>query len=377
MNSKLKNTMGLILTGWRNSDMGELTKIRSSSAVPVAGKYRAIDFPLSNLINAGVTNIGILTQYSYRSLVDHLGSGKEWDLDRRQGGLFIFPPSLEVDGKGWYKGTADSIYHNIEFLKKSKAEYVILLMGNCVYKMDFRRLYKYHIEKNADITVCTRHMYDYSEEELKRMGIVTVDENNKITDLQEKPLTPGADFASLGIYLMKKQILINMIEEGIAHGCYEFVKDILVKKIHEKNVYSYEFKGYWRNLKMLKTYYKCNMELLDPDLKHRLFEVKGKVYTKIKDEVPAKYNEEANVKNSIVADGCIIEGTVIDSVLFRGVRVEKNAVIKNSIVMQDSFIKQNATLEYAILDKNVKITEGKMLKGDLNLPVIVDKNSVV
>ncbi len=373
----MTNTMGLILTGWKKPDLKELSYIRSVSAMPVGGKFRAIDFILSNMVNSGITNVGVLTQYSFRSLMDHLGSGKEWDLDRKKDGLFIFPPSMSADDEGWYRGSADAMYNNLSFIKRSNEEYVVISQGNGIFKMQFDEMLEYHKRVDADITLAYRDMFDFSASDLSRLGIIKLDENSRVTDLQEKPPHPQSSLGSIGIYIIKRSLLINLLEECIAHGEYDLVKDILIKKLDSLRVYGYEFKGYWRNISSVKNYYQCSMDMLKPEIRKELFIDNGKVYTKVKDEAPAKYNEEAEVKNSIVADGCFIEGIVDNSILFRGVKVSKGAVIKNSIVMQGSVVEQDASINYAILDKNVILTKAKNLKGDLDWPIIIGKNSVV
>lgn len=373
----MKSMMGLILTGGRNARLKELSEIRSVAALPIGGKYRAIDFALSNMVNSGITNVGITAQYSFRSLMDHLGSGKEWDLDRRYDGLFIFPPYLAGEGSGWYRGTADAMYSNLTYLKRSNEDYVVITTGNCVYKMSFNDALSCHIDKNADITIIYRDMKDFSQEDLSLLGIMNLDSEGRVTDLQEKPLNPKSSLGSMGIYIMKRTLLISLLQESVAHGNYDFVKDILIKNLNTLNIYGYKFDGYWRCLSSIQLYYKCNMELLDPEICNTLFVENGRIFTKVKDEPPAKYNEEADVKNSIVADGCIIEGTIINSVLFRGVTVKKGVVIKDSIIMQDSIVEENVQLEHVILDKDVLITSGKTLKGELNWPVIVGKKTVV
>lgn len=371
----MRNTMGIILASAQRTGMKELEQVRTSSALPVGGKYRAIDFILSNMINSGITSVGVMAQYSYRSLMDHLGSGKEWDLDRRKKGLFIFPPFLSDDNLGWYRGTADSIYSNLTFLKRGNEDYVLIATGNCVYTMDFGEMLEFHIQKKADITIAYREMDDFLEEELALFGILQLDEDSKVTDFQEKPLHPSNTNGSMGVYLLRRELLISLLEESAAHGSYDLVKDILIKKLDVLSLYGYKFTGYWRTLRTIQIYYRCNMEMLNPDVRRQLFEEKGKVYTKVKDEAPAKYNEEAEVKNSIVADGCIIEGIVENSVLFRGVTVKRGAVVKDSIVMQGSTIEENACLEYSVLDKDVVISAGRKLRGDANWPMIVGKNT--
>lgn len=371
------NTMGLILTGWKKPGLKDLSYNRSVSAIPFGGKYRAIDFILSNMVNSGIKNVGVLTQYSFRSLMDHLGSGKEWDLDRRYDGLFIFPPTMTDEESGWYRGSADAMYHNLTFLRRSNEEYVVIAQGNGIFRMQMGDMLQYHIDKDADITLAYRKMYDYSPEELSSLGIIRIDGDNRIIDLQEKPLNPQSDLASIGVYLLRRKLLISLIEECIAHGNYDFVRDIMIRKLDELKIYGYEFTGYWRNIYSVRNYYRCSMEVLDPAVREELFVRNGKIYTKVKDEAPAKYNEEAEVTNSIVADGFFIEGTVENSVLFRGVTVSRGAVVRNSIIMQGSVIEPDAIVEYAILDKNVVLTRGKYLKGDADYPVVVSKNSKV
>ena len=373
----MNNTLGIVLTGGKYQGLKDLSTIRAGSAVPVGGKYRAIDFVLSNMVNSNIKKVGVITQYSFRSLMDHLGSGKEWDLDRRYDGLFIFPPSLSDDDSGIYRGSADAMYKNLSFLKRSNEEYVIIAQGNCVYKTIYNSMLEYHIQKDADITIAYREMTDYNQIELTGLGIISINEDKRIIDLQEKPLNPMTKDASIGIYILKKECLIHLLEECVAHGNYDFVKDVLIKKLNVLKIYGYKFSGYWRNLSSISMYYRCNMELLDPKIRHELFVQNGKIYTKVKDETPAKYNDEANVKNSIIADGCIIEGTVENSILFRGVTVRKGSIIKDSIIMQSSFIGENVNIQYAILDKDVVISVGKHFRGDPELPTIIGKGTVV
>ncbi len=370
----MNNTMGIILTGGKNNRLKELSMERSISAVPFGGKYRAIDFALSNMINSGIRNVGIPTQYNFRSLMDHLSSGKEWDLDRKNDGLFIFPPYLSEYGTGWYKGTADAIYSNLTYLKRSNEEFIVINQGYAIYNMNYTEMLEQHVDKDADITIACRYMDDFTQDELSHLGIVEKDTEQRVTDLQEKPLNPRSNFASMGIYVIKRKMLISLLEDSAAHGFFEFVKDILIRKLNELRLYTYEFKGYWRPLSTIQLYYRANMELLDPVVRHELFVKNGKVFTKVKDEPPAKYNEEAVVKNAVVADGCIIEGQVENSILFRGVKIRKGAHVKNSIVMQDAEVAENSVLNNCILDKNVFISGGKQLNGDRNWPLIVGKN---
>jgi glucose-1-phosphate adenylyltransferase len=373
----MSKAIGIIITGGRKDSMKELVAKRSVSAIPVGGKYRAIDFVLSNMINSGIDKVGVVTQYSFRSLMDHLGSGKEWDLDRRNNGLFIFAPFLAGEDSGWYKGSADGIYNNLTFLKRSLEEYVIITTGNCIYKMDFDKLIEAHEEKGGDITLMYRDMSDIDTTEHVEFGMIKVDDTGRLTDLREKSLTPQGTLASTGVYILKRELLIDLLEESHSHGHYDFVKDILIRKISELKIMGYEYKGYWRSMSSISMFYKCNMEMIQPEVRKELFEMGGRVFTKVKDETPTKYNEEAVVKNSIIADGCIIEGEVYNSVLSRGVKVHRGSIIRNSIIMQDTVIEANVTLDNVILDKEVIVREGKVLKGEVSYPYIVGKHAII
>lgn len=370
----MNNIFGIITTGNQKPLLGELAMKRSVSAMPVAGKYRAIDFVLSNMVNSGIDKVGVVTQYSYRSLTDHLGSGKEWDLDRRNEGLFLFPPYLSMDHKGWYKGTADGMYQNISFLKRSHEDYVLIATGNCIYSMTYNDLLERHIESGADITLMYHDMAGIAPEELSEFGQLKVDENRRVVDLMEKPLSPKSSLVSMGVYVLKRELLIDLLEESSSHGYYDFVRDILIRKIKELNIYGYEYKGYWRTVYSTNWYYNINMDFLKREVRQDLFGKGNKIFTKVKDETPAKYNPEAEVKNSIVADGCIIEGYVENSILFRGVRVGKNSRVVNSIIMQGSVIEHDVSLEHVIFDKEITISAYHSLKGEASAPMIVGKN---
>lgn len=369
--------MGIIFSLGNTENMLELTKMRAASAVPVGGKYRAIDFPLSNMVNADIVNIGILTQYNYRSLMDHIGSGKEWDLDRKNDGLFIFPPYLNPSGSGWYRGTADALFTNLSFLVRSDEDYVVLSDGNLIYKADLSEFLDKHIETGADISVMVKKMPSGSVTELQKFGQVMIDNNDRIIDYAQKPERKISDVCSMNVFIIKRELLISLIQDCIAHGNYDFIVDIILKNLDKLKVFGFYYDGYFKNLYNVADFYAFNMDLLNPSLLHELFVRRGKIYTKVKDEVPAKYNAEANVTNSIVADGCVIEGDVHNSVLFRGVIISRGVSVKNSIILQGSVIGMNSTLDYVIIDKEAHITENKHLRGEATWPLLIGKNAVV
>lgn len=373
----MSSILGIIVTGGRKEKLKELVAKRSVSAIPVGGKYRAIDFVLSNMVNSGIDKVGVVMQYSFRSLMDHVGSGKEWDLDRRNNGLFLFPPYLAGEGSGWYRGSADGMYNNLTFLKRSKEEHVIITTGNCIYTMNYEEMVEAHVNTKADLTVMYRDMSDIDPVELTSFGMIKLGEDNSILDLQEKSLSPQGVIASTGVYVIKRTLLIELLKESHAHGHYDFVKDIIIRNLKELKIMGYEFKGYWRTMSSISMFYKCNMELIEPEIKKELFENGARIFTKVKDETPTKYNEEAIVNHSIIADGCIIEGEVYNSVLSRGVKVQKGSVIRNSIIMQDAIIEDDVKLDNVILDKEVVVKRGKTLKGEESYPMIVGKHAVI
>ncbi len=373
----MKRAMGIILTGGKNNRLKELSLERSITAVPFGGKYRAIDFVLSNLVNSSIVNVGVITQYNFRSLVDHLGSGKEWDLDRKNEGLFIFPPYLSEVGTGWYKGTADAMYNNLTFLLKSDEEYVVITQGYAIYNMDYMPMIDAHISSGADVTMAVHTLDDFSVSERRLLGMVDVDETGRVTDLQEKPLNPKGNLCSMGVYVLRRLLLVELLQDCAAHGHTEFVNDVLIRNVQKMNIQSFCFHGYWRPLSTIQLFYRSNMELLNPRVRAELLMDRRRIFTKVKDETPAKYNEEADVRNSIVADGCIIEGTVENSIIFRGVKIMKDAVVRDSIVMQGSVVCEGVSLKNTILDKDVVVTAGKQLQGDRDWPLIVGKNVTV
>jgi glucose-1-phosphate adenylyltransferase len=373
----MNKMMGIIFALGDTGNMLELTKLRAASAMPVGGKYRTIDFPLSNMVNADIVNIGILTQYNYRSLMDHLGSGKEWDLDRKNDGLFLFPPYLNQSGTGWYRGTADALFTNLSFLTRSDEEYVVISDGSSIYKTNLNEMLREHLANKSDITVMIKKMSEYTSSRLQRFGQVIIDNNNRIIDYAEKPVRKVSDVCSTNVFLLKRELLISLIQDCIARGSYDFIVDIIMKNLGKLDVHGFFYPGYFRNMSTVEEFFGFNMDLLDPDLLTELFINNGRIFTKVKDEVPAKYNDEAEVSNSIVADGCIIEGKVENSVLFRGVTINRGVFVKNCIIMQSSIIELNSTLEYVIVDKQARITENKHLRGEASWPLIISKDALV
>ena len=367
--------VGLILAGGKNERLKELTSIRATSAMPVGSCYRAIDFPLSNMTNSGIKKVAIITQYNSRSLHDHLSSPKWWDLGSKQGGMFIFSPYLTSDNSLWYQGTADSIYHNLTFLRRSNEPYVVISSGDCVYKMDYNEMIAHHIEKGADITVAYRRVPD--EDDIRQYGVMEIDENERMTDLEEKPLEPQSDLASIGVYVIERNLLIDLIETIVQEGRHELVRDLIAHYRKVLKVYGYKFDGYWRCINNVHSYFDCNMDFLRREVRGLFTATFPYVKTKPKDEPPAKYNAAATVSNCLVGSGTILNGNTYRSILFRNVYTGENSHVLNSVVMEGTRIGDNCIIEHAIIDKEVVIRPGAKVVGTVDAPVIVRKGSIV
>ena len=332
--------VGIILAGGSSRKMKELTAKRAAAAMPIAGSYRAIDFALSNMSNSHVQKVAVLTQYNARSLNEHLNSSKWWDFGRKQGGMFLFTPTITTDNSNWYRGTADAIYQNLQFLKSSHEPYVVIASGDCVYKMDYNKVLEYHIAKRADVTVVCTTCEDPAE--IERFGVLRMNEDCRIEEFEEKPMVSSYNTISTGIYVIRRRQLIELIERAALEGRHDFVKDILIRYKNLKRIYGYKIDSYWSNISTAEAYYKTNMDFLKPEIRNYFFKQEPTVKTKIDDLPPAKYNPGAQVKNSLVASGCIINGTVENSVLFKDVFVGNNTHIENCIVESRDTIRANS-----------------------------------
>ncbi|MCL2665518.1 MAG: glucose-1-phosphate adenylyltransferase subunit GlgD [Defluviitaleaceae bacterium] len=367
--------VGIILAGGNNENLGALTAVRATSAMPVGACYRALDFPLSNMSNSGIGKVAIITQYNSRSLHDHLSSAKWWDLGRKQGGLFVFSPYLSNDNSLWYKGTADSIHKNLAFLKRSKEPYVVIANGNCVYKMDYNEVLDYHERKDSEITL----VYKKAEciEDAHLYGVLELDDDERCTDIDEKPLEPQSDLISLGIYVVSRTLLIKLLEAVNAEGRNDLVKDIFARYRKRLRIYGYKYDGYWRTLNNIRSYFECNMDFLKKDVRDLFTRQYPYIETKPKDEPPAKYNNGANVADCLVGSGAILNGYARHSVLSRKVYTGEYSSIRDSIVMEGCYIGNNCLVENAILDKEVILSDGRHVIGDKENPVIIAKGTVV
>ena len=364
--------VGIILAGGNNNKMRELTQRRAVAAMPIAGSYRAIDFALSNMSNSHIQKVAVLTQYNARSLNEHLNSSKWWDFGRKQGGLYVFTPTITADNGYWYRGTADAIYQNLDFLKRCHEPYVIITSGDAVYKMDYNKVLEYHIAKKADITVVCRDLNQ--GEDATRFGILKMNENMRIEEFEEKPMLANSNTISTGIYIIRRRQLIDLIEHSAEEDRYDFVTDILIRYKNLKKIYGYKIQDYWSNISTVDAYYKTNMDFLKPEVRNYFFKQLPSIYSKVTDLPPAKYNPGAVVKNSLVASGSIINGTVEKSVLFKKVFVGNNCVIKNSIILNDVYLGDNTYIENCIVESRDTIRANTRHVGEDGVKVVIEKN---
>ena len=364
--------IGIILAGGNNSRMQELSNKRAIAAMPIGGSYRSIDFALSNMSNSHVQTVAVLTQYSARSLNEHLSSSKWWDFGRNQGGLFVFKPTVTVDNSWWYRGTADAMYQNINFLKKRHEPYVIITSGDCIYKLDYNKVLDYHIEKKADITVVCKDMAP--GEDVSRYGVVRMNEDSKIVEFEEKPMVSKSNTVSTGIYIVRRRQLIEMLERSAAEERWDFVTDILIRYKNMKQIYGYKMKEYWSNIATVESYYQTNMDFLKPEVRKYFFHDEPKIYSKVDDLPPAKYNIGSDVRNSLIASGCIVNSKVENSILFKKVFVGKNCVIKNSIILNDVYIGDNTHIENCIVESRDTLKANTYYCGDNGIKIVSENN---
>lgn len=368
--------VGIILAGGGNEmRLGELTGTRATSAMPVGSSYRVIDFSLSNMANSGVNKVAVITQYNSRSLHDHLASAKWWDFGRKQGGLFVFTPYISRDNSFWFRGTADSIYQNISYLQRSNEPYVVITSGDSVYKMDYRKVMEYHAQKGADLTIVYRDMGD---KDVRDFGVMTLDEDKRVREFEEKPIEPESTIASLGIYVISRTLLIQLLHELNKEGRHDLVKDVIIRLRRKLKIYGYEFNEYWSTISPnIEAYYNTNMDFLKKDVRSLFTKNYPYIETKPKDEPPAKYNINADVSNALVGSGSILNGKIEHSVIFRKVYTGENSFIKDSIVMEGSYIGNNCIVENAILDKEVVLSDGKQVIGEPGKLAIIKKGTVI
>lgn len=379
---KKKDMVAMLLAGGQGSRLGVLTKDVAKPAVPFGGKYRIIDFPLSNCINSDIDTIGVLTQYQPMELNAYIGNGQPWDLDRMYGGARILPPYVRGKEGEWYKGTANAIYQNIPYLEQYSPNYVIILSGDHVYKMNYRWMLDHHIKKDAD---CTIAVIEVPIEEASRFGVMNTNENLRITEFEEKPAEPKSNLASMGVYIFNwptlKEYLIR--DEEDPKSSKDFGKNVIPAMLADsKRLYAYKYLGYWKDVGTIESLWEANMDLLKEKISLELYDPRWKIYARNGNLPPQYIGRHANMKESHVSEGCSIEGTVENSIIFPNVTIKKGAVVRHSVVMSSTTVEENAEVHYAIIAEGVTIGEGAGIGTELDeaaipaISVVADRVSI-
>ncbi len=357
-----KKCIAMLLAGGKGSRLHSLTKDLAKPAVPFGGKYRIIDFTLSNCTNSGIDTVGVLTQYQPLVLNSYIGIGSAWDLDRINGGVTVLPPYTASSEVKWYTGTASAVYQNLNYLEQYNPEYVLILSGDHIYKMNYEEMLEYHIKKGADATIS---VIEVPWDEASRFGIMNTNEEMGVTEFVEKPDEPISNLASMGIYIFKWTILREYLLEDAENpkSSHDFGKDIIPKLLHdEKRLFAYPFKGYWKDVGTVKSLWEANMDLLDENCELDLFDYSWRIYSVNPNQRPQYISSEAEVTESLVNEGCTIEGFVNKSVLFQGVTVKKGAMIRESVIMPDAIIGENVLIEKAIVPSHLTIPDNTVIK---------------
>lgn len=372
----MNEMMGIINLSASTEKLKNLTEIRTIGSIPIGGRYRVIDFTLSNMVNSGISNIAICTQGKARSLYDHIGSGKYWDLDRKKDGLFYFHPeasSIDIVQK---KGDIEIFNSMINYIKKSKQEYVFLSRSYMICNADYSNMLDYHKTSEADITILYKRMNNHVRRFVD-CDTINIDEHDDIISIGKNLGKKKYYNVSMEMYIMKRELLVELIEESIHLGDVDFLKQCIFKQIGNLKVKGFAFDGYLACINSIQNYYRTNMDMLLPEVQKELFHGDGLIYTKIKDEPSTFYADDSFTSNSLVSSGCIIEGIVENSILSRGVHVKKGAIVRNSVVMQNANIEETANINYMILDKNVSIGEKRVFNGDADHPFVIAKNAKI
>ncbi len=367
---------GIIFSNVYDTPMGELTKIRTVASMPFGGRYRFIDFVLSNMVNSNVSSIGVITKYNYQSLMDHLGGGSEWDLNRKDANLYILPP-FATGVTNVYRGNLEALSNAISFLNATKPDYVVLCDTTVICNIDFNEALESHIKSGADVTaICSRTIEDY---ECDSNDLVITAENGIATDLAIGYMLGEDSLVGMGMFIISRKALINIINNYVSRGRYSFEKDYLLTSFVSKSIKinAYEFSGAVLRNHNIVSYFKNNFKLMKPEIQKDIFKRNALIRTKVRDEAPTFYHDGSEVSECLVADGCEIKGTVENSVLFRGVVVEEGAIVRNSILMQGTHIGKGCTINYAIMDKNVSVSDTTALTGAPLTPIIIHKGQKI
>lgn len=375
MSINMKNVLGIVFANMHDMTVESLTQKRTMGSILFGGRYRLIDFPLSNMVNSGITNIGVVTKHNYQSLLDHMGNGRSWDLSRKNGGLHILPPFGNNEST-LYRGRLEALYGAISFITHAPQEYVVMSDCDVIANIDFRPIVAFHEKSGADITVVTS-TGKLNSYETKQGTFMTVDSQGRVQEVFIHSGLEGTGALNLNMYVVKKDFLVDIIMSYTAKGMYSFERDVLQAKKNELKIMAYDYKGYYKQICSILSYFNANMDLLDVKNSRELFNRNCPIYTKLKDNAPSKYGLDSKVTNSLIADGCVIDGEVENCVLFRGVKIGKGSVVKNSILMQDTVVGENTTIDYAITDKNVVVGDSRSLSSSESFPIYVAKDAKV
>jgi len=368
--------LGIVFSDIHEWNIGDLTYNRTVAAIPFAGRYWLIDFVLSNMINSGIYKVGVITKSNYQPLMEHIGSGKDWDLSRKNGGIAILPPYGEDSRTGLYRGRLDALIRIINYISNSPQEFVVMSDCDMICNINYKEVIEFHARSGADITA-VYHEHYVDRESASRSILYNVSKTtNRIEEVTVEPQhLEGVYKISVNSWVMRKDYMLNMITEAIANGKTHFDRDILLAEVHNINIAGYEYKGYCAHINSVQNYFRYNMEMLEKEKRDELFYNTGRhFYTKVRDSEPTRYRDNADVKNSLIADGCVIDGSIENSVIFRGAKISRNTVLKNCIVMQDTIIGEDCRLEWIITDKSVIITDGKKLTADKEYLMYITKS---
>ena len=373
---------GLIFSNIHDSALPELTRMRTIASVPFGCKYRLIDFPLSNMVNSGINKIGIVTHYNYQSLLDHIGTGKDWDLARRSGGIKILPPFItaydNASANKLYSTRLEALFGVMNFISRCTEDFIVMSDCDVISNIDVADVINTHVSRGSDITVVTKKILPTTYPLSVQNDVVTADADGNIMDVAEYTKTDSEIELSINVIVIAKPLLHNLLLDAIAHGYNSFYRDIIGRNIGKLKLHTYRYEGYFSLVASLESYFHASMKLLRSEAREGLFAISNRpIYTKVRNMPPAKYIEGANVSNSMIADGCVIEGKVENSILFRGVKVGKGTVVKNCILMQDTYVGNDVALNCVISDKNVIIKDGRALSGHESMPFFIGKGIMV
>ena len=367
--------VGIIFSNIHDNNVPELARIRTLGSIPFGGRYRLVDFPLSNMVNSGINTVGIITKSNYQSLMDHVGSGKDWDLARKDGGVIILPPFGDMESSNLYNSRLEALKNITNFLFRADEDYVVMTDCDTVCRIDYNDIIEKHIQNHADITLVYKSRKPNFDE--KNATTLRIDENGRIVgvnymrELEDREMNIFSN-----IFVLKKSLLQNIVMDSIAHNKKHFMTDIIAENVQSMKIMAYKHEGFYACISSLQAYYESNLALLDVKNRQELFGDRS-VFTKIRDSAPTKYGNTAVVKNSMIADGCLIEGEVENSIIFRNVKVGRGTVVKNSIIMQNTVLGENCTINCIIADKNVTIKDRKILSGSDNHPFYIGKGIMI